>query len=231
MAAGLVLGTDPEPGDRVLDGGTVTLVLSLGPERYEVPALAGMTEDQAQDALEQGNLSFGESTEKFSDTVPAGQVIRTDAQRRRRSSSPTRPSTWCSARAAGRSRSRTGPARTPTSATAALEKRKLVVEVTGEEYSDTVAEGDVISQDPTAGPLYKGDTVQLVVSRGPELVEVPEVVAMGVEAATEKLEVLGFRGRGGEQRQLHRASASCSAPTPSAGSMAPKGSTITLYLI
>ncbi len=58
-------------------------------------------------------------------------------------------------------------------ATTALEKRKLVVEVTGEEFSDTVDEGDVISQNPTAGPLYKGDTVQLVVSRGPELVEVP----------------------------------------------------------
>ncbi len=77
-------------------------------------------------------------------------------------------------------------------ATAALEKRKLVVEVTGEEFSDTVDEGDVISQTPTTGPLFKGDTVELVVSQGPELVEVPRVVAKGVEAATEELEALGF---------------------------------------
>ena len=78
-------------------------------------------------------------------------------------------------------------------AIAAMEKRKLVVEVTGEEFSDSVAEGDVISQSPTAGPLFKGDTVELVVSKGPELVEVPRVIAMGVEAATERLESLGFQ--------------------------------------
>ena len=72
VEAGLVLGSDPEPGERVLKDGTVTLVVSLGPERYDVPALEGMTEDQAQDAITQGHLGFGESTEKFSETVPAG---------------------------------------------------------------------------------------------------------------------------------------------------------------
>ena len=229
VAAGLVLGTDPEPGDRVLDGGTVTLVLSLGPERYEVPALAGMTEDQAQDALEQGNLSFGESREKFSDTVPAGQVIR----------STPKPATVLKPDASvdlviskGRRpievRDWTGE--DAERATAALEKRKLVVDVTGEEYSDTVAEGDVISQEPTTGPLYKGDTVQLVVSRGPELVEVPRVVAMGVDAATEKLESLGFRVEV-ENSSNYIGVGFVFSSDPDAGSMAPKGSTITLYLI
>ena len=46
-----MLSTDPGPGERVLDGGAVTIVLSLGKERYEVPKLRGMTEDEAQDAL------------------------------------------------------------------------------------------------------------------------------------------------------------------------------------
>ena len=35
----------------------------------------------------------------------------------------------------------------------------------------------VITQDPTTGTLFKGDTVKLLVSLGPELVEVPNVVA------------------------------------------------------
>ena len=51
VAKGHVVGTDPDPGSRVLDHGTVTLTISLGKERYAVPKVARMTVDQAQDAL------------------------------------------------------------------------------------------------------------------------------------------------------------------------------------
>jgi eukaryotic-like serine/threonine-protein kinase len=229
VAAGLVLATDPEPGGRVLDSGSVTLVLSLGPERYEVPALAGMTEDQAQDALEQGNLSFGESREKYSDTVPAGQVIRS-TPKPTTVLKPDAPVDLVLSKGRRPIQLRDWTGEDADRATAALEKRKLVVEVTGEEYSDTVPEGDVISQDPTTGPLYRGDTVRLVVSRGPELVEVPRVIAMGVDAATEKLEALGFQVDV-ENSDNYIGVGFVFSSDPSAGSMAPKGSTITLYLI
>ena len=72
---GEVVSSEPGPGDRVLDGGTVTLVLSLGKERYEVPRLRGMTEDEAQDALAGTNLAFDKSTGQWSEKVPEGQVI------------------------------------------------------------------------------------------------------------------------------------------------------------
>ena len=75
VPAGRVVSTDPGPGDQVLDGGTVTVTLSLGKERYDVPKLAGMTEDKAQDALAATDLGFGSTTEAWSDTVPAGRVI------------------------------------------------------------------------------------------------------------------------------------------------------------
>ena len=47
----------------MLKDGTVTLVVSLGPERYDVPAVSGMTEDEAQEALSAANLAYGTSTE------------------------------------------------------------------------------------------------------------------------------------------------------------------------
>jgi beta-lactam-binding protein with PASTA domain/serine/threonine protein kinase len=229
VEAGLVLGSDPEPGERVLKDGTVTLVVSLGPERYDVPALKGMTEDQAQDAISQGHLVFGESTEKFSETVPAGSVMRSDPpagttvkpdtpvdlvlSKGRR---PIEISDWTGEDA--------------DKAIAAMEKRKLVVEVTGEEFSDSVAEGDVISQTPTTGPLFKGDTVELVVSKGPELVEVPRVIAMGVDAATERLEALGFQVAV-ENSDSYIGVGFVFSTSPEAGDMVAKGSTITLYLI
>ena len=58
----------------------VTLTLSLGKERYDVPQLAGMTEDQAQDALAETSLGFGKSVERCNETVPEGKVIRSDPE-------------------------------------------------------------------------------------------------------------------------------------------------------
>ena len=50
-------------------------MLSLGKERYDVPALRGMTVDEAQDALTATNLSFGKAVERYSEKVPAGTVL------------------------------------------------------------------------------------------------------------------------------------------------------------
>lgn len=229
VAAGLVIATDPEPGGKVLDGGTVTLTLSLGPERYDVPDLVGQTEDQAQDALAATNLAFGESKGRWSETVPEGQVIRTSPKAGTtlkpgasvdlvlsRGRKPIEVKDW------------TGESFDD--ASAALEKRGLQVSVTSEEYSDTVAEGDVITQDPPTATLFRGDTVSFVVSLGPELVEVPRVQAMGVEAATELLEGLGFVVET-EESGTYLGLGYVTSSDPGAGEEVRKGSTITLYLV
>jgi serine/threonine-protein kinase len=229
VGAGLVIATDPEPGGKVLDGGTVTLVLSLGPERYDVPDLAGQTEDQAQDAIAATNLTFGTSVGRWSETVPEGQVIR---------SSPTAGTTLKPGATVDLVLSR---GRKPfevkdwtgkdyDTIRGALEKRGLQA-ASREEYDDAVPAGDIISQDPPPGTvLYRGDTVSFVVSLGPELVEVPQVKAMGVEAATELLEGLGFEVRT-EQADIYLGIGYVSSSDPGAGDEVPKGSTITLYVV
>ncbi len=229
VEAGLVIASDPEPGARVLKKGAVTLVLSLGPERYDVPTFTGMSLDQAQDAIGEVNLTFGKAIEKFSDTVPAGSVMKSNPK----TGTTVKPGTTVDLVISKGRRpieivDWTGE--DGDKATAALEKRRLTVEVTGEEYSDTVSEGDVISQNPTSGPLFRGDTVELVVSRGPELVEVPRVIAMGVDAATEKLEALGFEVET-ENSDNYIGVGFVLSTSPGAGDMVAKGSTITLYLI
>ncbi|KQV73428.1 protein kinase [Nocardioides sp. Root122] len=229
VAAGLVIATDPEPGGKVLDGGTVTLTLSLGPERYDVPPLEGQTEDQAQDALAATNLVFGKSVGRWSETVPEGQVIRTSPK----AGTTVKPGAAVDlVLSKGRKpitvKDWTG--KSFDAAKAALEKRQLEVSVTGEEYSDTVPEGDVISQDPTTGTLFRGDTVSFVVSQGPELVEVPRVRAMGAEAATELLQGLGFEVRT-EEADNYLGLGFVFSSDPDQGEQVPKGSTITLFLI
>ncbi len=229
VAEGLVIATDPEPGGKVLDGGSVMLVLSLGPERYDVPALAGMTEDEAQDALAETNLVFGESAGRWSETVPEGQVVRTSPKVGTtlkpgatvdlvlsRGRKPLEIKDW------------TG--KPFDTAQKSLKSRRLEVSVTSEQFSDSVPEGNVISQDPTTGTLFRGDTVSFVVSKGPELVEVPRTRAMGVEAATDLLEGLGFVVVT-EESGSYLGLGFVFESDPGAGEDVPKGSTITLFLI
>ena len=60
-------------------------------------------------------------------------------------------------------------------------------------YSDTVASGKVISQDPKAGePAKKGDTVTIMVSQGKEAVVVPDVYNKPQEQATNELTQAGL---------------------------------------
>ena len=61
------------------------------------------------------------------------------------------------------------------------------------EYSDTVEEGRVIRQSPEAGEvLEKGGTVSLVVSKGPEKVEMPNIVGFTRDAAEQQLAQVGL---------------------------------------
>ena len=76
----------------------------------------------------------------------------------------------------------------------ALTELGLEVAIT-RENDDTVPEGDVISQSPDRGTLFRGDTVELTVSEGPVMVEVPEVQGVGVAEATAPAEAAGFEVR------------------------------------
>ncbi|GAA4694372.1 PASTA domain-containing protein [Nocardioides nanhaiensis] len=229
VPAGQVLATEPSPGDRVLSEGTVTLTVSQGPERYEVPAVARMTEDQAQDALLERKLSFDESIERFSENVPEGQVIRTIPEIR----TVLRPGGSVDLVVSkGRQPLRVGDwvGESLEEMRSTLEDRGLVVEVAGEEFSDTVAEGDVISHDPAGGTLFRGETVEAVVSQGPELLPVPSVVGFGVEAARQTLQEAGF------EVEIERDDDFISIGfvlrmDPGAGAEAPRGSTVTIVVV
>lgn len=230
VPAGRVLATDPDAGDRVLDGGTVTVVLSLGKERYDVPKLRGLTEDEAQDELAATSLAFGETTLTWSETVEEGQVIASDPP----AGTTLRPDAIVDLVVSKGPKPialRDWTGKDADTAEQALEAKGLVVS-RSTEYSDDVPEGDVISQDPPGGEtLYRGDEVQLVVSLGPELIEVPGGLrGSGVEAATERLEALGFEVET-ERSDNYFGLGYVFSTSPESGDMVPRGSTITLYLI
>ena len=234
LPEGTVKGTAPASGESVDKGSEVTLIVSLGPNPVSVPSLSGESVTSARALLEELNLLLGVTREEFSDTVGAGALLRlTDT-----AGATLNPGTEVLAGttvdaviSAGALPEVTGL--TVDDARAALEAVGLSGVVGGDgAFSDTIAEGSVVeilgADQRTASP---GDTVTLVVSRGPELVLIPDVINDTIAEAKATLEALGFdvevRSEYPES-DWGRSFARVTSMDPSAGQEVVKGITITL---
>ena len=62
-----------------------------------------------------------------------------------------------------------------------------------EEYSDTAPAGQIIQQEPSADTVLKaGETIRLVVSKGPQKVEMPSIIGFSQDAAVQTLQSRGL---------------------------------------
>jgi eukaryotic-like serine/threonine-protein kinase len=191
VPVGGIVSQDPRVGDRIRRGATITVVISQGPERYQVPNLAGMTEDKAREELAKFDAEIKVERE-YSAEYEANQVTRTDPVAGEEVKAGTPVTLYIS--------DGYPPLTVPDvvgqdedAAATAIEAEGLTVGQVTRSYSDTIDAGLVISQTPAGqDPAGPGDTVDLVVSDGPEPIEVPDVVGMDIEDATNELEGLGF---------------------------------------
>jgi eukaryotic-like serine/threonine-protein kinase len=191
VPVGGIVSQNPGVGDRIRRGATITVVISQGPERYQVPNLAGMTEEKAREELAKFDAEVKVERE-YSADYEANQVTRTDPVAGEEVKAGTPVTVFVS--------DGYPPLTVPdvvgqdeAAATTAIEDEGLTVGEVTRSYSDTIEAGLVISQTPAAqAPAGPSDAVDLVVSDGPEPVEVPDVVGMDIEDATDELEGLGF---------------------------------------
>jgi eukaryotic-like serine/threonine-protein kinase len=223
---GNVVATEPGPGERILQNGTIEIYTSRGPERYQVPDVVGMTAAEAEEALTAVGIPVGEVDEKFHDEVAKGVVISQSAPPGDELRRDTSVSIVVSKGRqpieiedfTGRPFSDAEPALT-----------EAGFEVVAEERQDPdVPSGIVISQDPAAGTGFRGDQIRLQVSTGAKLkIPVPSVVGMDVAAARLVLTALGFevevRGGAAFGRQV-------TEQNPRAGQLREIGSTVRLQL-
>ncbi|KHL09089.1 serine/threonine-protein kinase [Mumia flava] len=225
---GTVSSSEPAPGDRLLPDSTIELLVSKGKERYPLPDLTGMTEQDAEEALDEVKAVPGTVERRFSTKVDDGLVIRTALD----PGTQVRPGTEVDMVVSK------GPkpvdvkdytGKSADKATGKLEKAGLEVEV-ATEYSEDVEAGDVISQDPPAGRVFEGDTITLTVSDGPEPIEVPGVVGRNVDDARQILEDAGFEVEV-EKERIHFGSNLVSRQSPGGGDLAQPGDTILLRIV
>ena len=228
VTAGSVISTDPGAGARIVQGHTVEAVISKGPERYAVPRLHGKALDKATELLQANNLTLGDVTEVFHETVPEGLVVRATPK----AGTELQPEAAVSVTVSKGPK----PIRIPDftgkdagRAESALTEKGFKVEST-EENSDTIPKGDVISQTPSSGKGFKDDVIELVVSKGPVMVAVPPLRGDSVEDATATLRDLGFQVKV-VKTSLYFGLDTVVRQDPAGGDLAPKGSTVTLSIV
>jgi len=225
---GFVVSTDPAAGDRVAKKGTVGAVLSLGPERHQVPDVRGRTLDDAQQMLDDARLAYGDEKDRYDEKVPKGQVVTSDPV----PGTSLRRDTAVDIVVSKGPKPIAIPDFTGRRADVASQRLgKLGFKVDNTQVnSDTVALGRVISQSPASGNGVKGDVVSLVVSKGPVLVEVPNVRGMGLQAATDRLQGAGFRVQV-RHASLYVGVMYVVGTDPSGGTKARKGSTVIVSIV
>jgi len=187
---GLIIRQDPEAGKEVEEGAAVNIVVSVGVARVVVPDLTGLEEADAIELLraEDSGLDYDRTIKEFNAEIPKGQVIRTDPEANAEVPKNTRVTLYVS--------DGVEQVKVPdvigkplAAAKADLEAAGFVVTST-EDFSDTVAKGSVISQTPDPNVVYEtGSTVTLVVSKGPEVILVPDV--RDQDEASARSEIMG----------------------------------------
>jgi serine/threonine-protein kinase len=222
--AGLVIAQRPAAGSFVSDGGKVRLVVSRGPPPIDVPETAAMPAAEAQALLESKGFVV-EQRQDFDDVVAYNLAIGTDPPGGSKIASDSIIVLIVSK----------GPAPVPVpdvkdktydEAAAALAAQGFKA-TRNDVFDDKVDVGKVVSTDPGAGQLTaKNGTVTVNVSKGPELVTVPNVENMTVEAASQALQALGLV----PDVENYSPGKKVEAVIPKAGTQVKKGSKVRLIL-
>ena len=222
---GKVLTSDPAGGGRVDVAGTVHLIISKGKDRIEVPDLAGLTIEAAAALLKSKNLKIGRVSEVFSDELEAGLLIDGNPS----SGSPVRKDSTIDlviSKGLEQVELSNFQGKTSDQAQSELTAAGLIVS-SKYEYSDSIPIGTVISQTPSdVSTVGKGEKIELVISKGPSKIFIPNVYSLSKLAATKILEDLGFKV---EFKYIAKKK-SVTNVSPKTGTAVTPGSTVTITL-
>lgn len=186
VGKGLVIRTDP-PAGSFFFGGKVTIFVSSGPSLVAAPNLKGMNLAEATAEIIKSGFTLGEVKSVFNE-APLGEVFDYLGADGTKIPETSRIDIYVSLGAipmvAGLDQE---------AAVKAIETVGLKINEITEDYSDTVPAGQVISLVPQTQPLGKDGTVNLVVSKGPNIVTMPNMIGQTVLAGKSALEALGLK--------------------------------------
>ncbi|MCZ7379314.1 Stk1 family PASTA domain-containing Ser/Thr kinase [Micromonospora sp. WMMC250] len=185
-----VLEQTPGSTSKIVKGGTITLTLSLGPERFPVPDVIGKEFELAEADLVNVKLVVAKGAARYDDTLPAGVVLDTSPK----VGTEVKPGAKITlilsrGRAPVSVPNLVGKSLTEARTTLAQLNLTLV-----ETYKDSDKPKDeILGQSPADGAgVEKGTQVKLDVSKGPPAIVMPRVIDLPCQQAKQALEGQGF---------------------------------------
>ena len=222
---GIIIQSDPEGGGKIKEGGVVKLILSKGPERYQIPNLEKLTINAATKLLTSLPLDPPVIEEVFNEKIPKGYVIGTEpkagSQVKRGAGIKIIVSKGIEQVPLNNFIGKIGEEALNTLVEAGF---KVVPKYS---YSETVPSGAVISQEPNTEKEYpKGSKVNIVISKGSAYVFIPNVFSLTESKAKTLLTDLGLKVD--VKRMGTKAIKKVTAISPKLGSKVLRGSKVTI---
>jgi eukaryotic-like serine/threonine-protein kinase len=238
VPVGVVIRTEPGAGSQVQKNAGLTLFVSTGPAPRVLPELVGLTVSEATARLQQLGLTVEVGDPVFDEVAPLNAVIKWTV--------PDAPTLVAGGNVtkgtAVRLIASKGPAPRPApdltnktlaDATAALTALQLHITTNTPEFSPTVPAGSVIRQDPAPGtPIVRDGSVNVTLSKGPDLITIPNLAGMDVNAATAALTGAGFviAGTIGDATHLV-GEVQVNGATVAVGEQFPRGQPVTIVFV
>jgi len=188
---GAVIRTDPPAGSDAETGSTIEILVSSGTEEVAVPPVVGSDIDDARADIEAVGLAVGTIETRPDADFDINVVIEQTPGAGVEVGTGTPVNLVVS----------TGPEVIELPDLTGMSERDAVAQLTelglkfsvNEEFDETVTFGDVIRTEPPAGSqVLSGDTILLIVSKGPEPIEVPNLLGLSETEAQSVLDQSGL---------------------------------------
>lgn len=165
---GLIIKTNPKEGKTVKEGQEVDLYLSIGKEKWTLLDYTGRQYDDVIDLLEARGFKDITKTEVYDDSAPVGQIISQDPSSGEEIIPAETELAFTVSKGPQLIKLKDLSGYNEKGIQEYAQSSGLYVEIASEgEFSDTVEEGTVMSQKPSAGTdLQKGSKVTVVLSKG-----------------------------------------------------------------
>jgi serine/threonine-protein kinase len=225
---GTVIAQSPRAGAWTSD--KLRLVVSNGPPQVAVPEVRAKAWPEAKKQLDElGFLYTDPPKEEYNNDVPAGHVVSIQPEPGTKLIPDAPNATLTVVVSKGHA-----PVEVPDVRGASFEEAKAALEAKSFEVGDPVMdfdndvpEGDAISTEPGAGTEAAfGSQITVYVSKGPDLVTVPDLRGMTLDEASDELTKNGLAL--GDRLIGYRPGARVRASDPTRGEKVPRNSTVDL---
>jgi len=228
-ATGAVVLQDPVAGGRADAGSLVSLTVA-GPPPVRTPELVGLTSSEASAALGAIGLVLGDTTRVFSGTVPAGHVVSQLPEVGQEVPKGSRVALVVS-KGPGPEPVAVPPVKGESESKAKSKLKAAGFKVSVSRRNDDAKKGTVIGQKPSKGNALPGSTVRITVSSGVAMVRVPNIT--GMMDPDPVIRRAGLIPKGiaihGPIESDARGIGEAYRQRPRAGSLVPKGTTVTYH--